>query len=315
MNDAVTSMETDSTDQERVTGLSRRNLMSVFGAVAGATAALTLPGSPAAARRGVPGIAPLPEALAPIKPFLTYLPLDGLAFNAYETGKTTLYDGLSGFQLLNPPGRLGAPLFIPAGSVIYQISVAYQGQPILEVFRRQLTVPTPWQMPFQLTLAAGGGAKTQTVDLPTPIVVDAESTYSIQTFLTAGSSIYGVTVGYLPPTQSFVPFVGSPRILDTREPGGGGKLTHTEERTIALGFPGARGAVINLTVTDTEQGGFVAVNPANIVYPGNSSINWTATGQNIANGVITALDGSGQIKIRGGVGSTHVIIDRIGWLI
>ena len=45
------------------------------------------------------------------------------------------------------------------------------------------------------------------------------------------------------------------------------------------------------------------------------SINWTVAGQNIANGVITAMDPNGQIKIRGGVNKTHVVIDRIGWFI
>jgi hypothetical protein len=103
-------------------------------------------------------------------------------------------------------------------------------------------------------------------------------------------------------------------VLDTRTTGG--PLGDGEERTIALGFPGARGAVINLTVTETQGGGgFVAVFPANIAWPGNSSINWFGANQNVANGVITALDTLGQIKIRGGVAPTQVIIDRIGWLI
>jgi hypothetical protein len=31
--------------------------------------------------------------------------------------------------------------------------------------------------------------------------------------------------------------------------------------------------------------------------------------------VITAMDASGQIRIRGGDNRTNVVIDRIGWLI
>ena len=82
------------------------------------------------------------------------------------------------------------------------------------------------------------------------------------------------------------------------------------------GPPGVRGAVINLTVTETEgAGGFVAVFPANVPWPGNSSINWFGAGQNLANSVTTAVDPSAQITIRGGAASTHVIIDRIGWLV
>ena len=46
-----------------------------------------------------------------------------------------------------------------------------------------------------------------------------------------------------------------------------------------------RGVVVNLTVTNTGGGGgFVAVFPANISRPGNSSINWTSANENVANG-------------------------------
>ncbi len=299
------------------TGLSRRDMVLGIGAIAGATAAFgSLPGTAASAAPLASG-APRPEVLGTIKPFLSYVGIDALAFDTYAfgPGNERFYEELTGMNALTPPDRLAAPLSIPAGSVIQQLNVAYQGQPILEIFRRQLATPVPALMPFQQTLAAGGGAKTQTIELASPITIDATSTYTVQFFTSPGASVYGVTVGYLPPTQAFTPFVGVPRILDTREPAGGGKLNPGEERTIALGFPGARGAVINLTVTDTEGAGFVSVNPANIAYPGNSSINWTTTGQNTANGVITAMDASGQIKIRGGANRTHVVIDRIGWLL
>jgi hypothetical protein len=72
--------------------------------------------------------------------------------------------------------------------------------------------------------------------------------------------------------------------------------------------------VINLTVTGTEAAGFVAVFAADVPYPGNSNINWSASGQNIANGVITATDRSGNVKIRGGVNATDVVIDVQGFI-
>ena len=125
----------------------------------------------------------------------------------------------------------------------------------------------------------------------------------------------GVTVGYTPPTSSFIPFSGGdPRVLDTRITGG--KFAASEERTLALGFPGARSAVINLTVTETEgNGGFVALFPAGIAWPGNSSINWFGANQNLAAGNVVAMNAAGAITIRAGANATHVVIDRIGWLI
>jgi hypothetical protein len=79
--------------------------------------------------------------------------------------------------------------------------------------------------------------------------------------------VLGVTIGYLPPAHLFLPFTGGPpRILDTRVTGG--KPADGEERVIALGVVGARCAVINLTVAETEgEGGFVDVFPSNVPYP------------------------------------------------
>jgi serine protease len=103
-----------------------------------------------------------------------------------------------------------------------------------------------------------------------------------------------------------------PRVLDTRVTGG--KLQNNEERVVATGVPaGALAAVINLTVTETEQGGFVAVFPADSTWPGNSSINWSSSGQNLANSVITATDATGHIRVRGGVNPAHVVIDTQGF--
>ena len=211
--------------------------------------------------------------------------------------------------------RLSASLSLPPGSAIFQLNVAYQGQPIMEIWQRSMTTPTPYAPAFQQSPPAGSGPSTATFDLATPIMVEPASTLAVRFFATAGSSVLGVSVGFVPPTPSFVLFTGpTPRVLVTRVMGG--KLANGEERTIDLDFAGARGAVINLTVTRTEgNGGFVAVFPAGIPWPGNSSINWFGPNQNLANGVITAVDAASRITIRGGAASTDVVIDRIGFFI
>jgi hypothetical protein len=52
-----------------------------------------------------------------------------------------------------------------------------------------------------------------------------------------------------------------------------------------------------------------------VAWPGNSNINWSQTDQNLANGVVTAVDPSGAVKIRGGVNRTHVVIDVQGYFV
>jgi hypothetical protein len=306
---------------ERGQTMSRRTFAGL-GAAAGATAAIAgLQAVPALA--GPPRVTPFvagasaPLALGTPNPALTYMTLDAFAFfNDSTTGTNQrVYQDVTGVQPLNANERLSASLPIPSGSTIFQLNVAYQGQPIMEIWKRSMTTPVPYAPAFQQTVPAGGGPQTVTFDLATPIVVDPGSTVAVRFFPPPGASVLGVTVGYTPPSRSFIPFAGAnPRVLDTRVTGG--KLADGEERTIALGLPAAGGAVINLTVTETEgNGGFVAVFPAGIPWPGNSSVNWFGPNQNLANGVITAVDANGHITIRGGAASTHVVIDRIGFLV
>ncbi len=305
-------------------GMSRRNLLMGAGAAVAAGAAFAVPATVSA---GAPPILAgnfHPEALNAPVGGLTYMPLDGLAFfpdTQYNGGFDPRYeDNLSGVGIAfsggHTAGQLAAAIQVPTGSLIKQINVAYGGTPILNIFTRTLTSPTPLGQPFTQSLAAGGGAKTQSFDIPAGFAIAAGTTYSLRFYVGAGDTIHGVTIGYVPPTQSFVPFTGAvPRALDTRV--SGGKLNPAEDRLVALGNVGARSAVFNLAITDTEgAGGFVgAYSAALAMWPGNASINWTGAGLNLSNGVTCAVDATGQIKIHGGANKTHVVIDMIGYLV
>ncbi len=261
------------------------------------------------------------QALGATIPNLTYVGIDGSAFHTYPyTPNGRRPDEISGVGILNVSQRLATPLQLPVGSVIRQINVAYLGSPIVEVFKRDfVTNTTTWQpSEFQQTAPAqgGAGAKTHTFNLATPITITGSASYSLQLFCTVSDSVYGITLGYTPPTAGFVPFSGAtPRVFDSRTTGS--KLGFQQEVIVDLGNPGVRGALFNLTVTQTESEGFVAAFAADIAYPGNSSINYFGSGQNLANGVVSAVAANGTIKLRGGgpAGRAHVIVDRLGWFI
>jgi hypothetical protein len=306
-------------------GVSRRSVLLGMGVVAGAAAAVSaLPARAIAAPTAVDAsMSAVPEALSSPTPGLTYIGLDAQAFlpsqPEHRVGGDIDLTGTKGFN----GERIWANLPLPAGSIVHQMNVGYIGQPIAEISKRAITQPSPAQIPiqvFQQSLPAGGGPPASaTLNFDTPVVIDRESTYTVSFFIPSmgGAAVFGCSIGYLPPTQSFVPFTGTdPRVLDTRQPGPlNGKLGPNQEKVVPLGFAGARSAVLNLTVTETIGAGFVAVFPAGIAWPGNSSINWSASNQNIANGVISAVDGNGAIKIRGGSNPTHVVIDRIGFMV
>ncbi len=130
------------------------------------------------------------------------------------------------------------------------------------------------------------------------------------------AQIYGIRIGYTSP-NGFVPLPSGvlPRVYDTRLPGGS-KLNPNEERTITLPVPAAIGAaVLTVTLSNTESGGgYVAVFPAGITWPGNSSVNFSGPNQDVANTVVTAVSADSKITIRGGANKTDVIIDVTGWI-
>jgi hypothetical protein len=98
---------------------------------------------------------------------------------------------------------------------------------------------------------------------------------------------------------------------------GAAKLQPSEERTIGLeaaNLPdGTSGVLVNLTLTQTDGSGYVALLAADATWAGTSNINWSLPNTDIANQAVTALDASGRCKVRGGGGSTHVIIDVFGY--
>jgi LPXTG-site transpeptidase (sortase) family protein len=119
----------------------------------------------------------------------------------------------------------------------------------------------------------------------------------------------------------FVPLAPT-RFLDTRggsdvNPLGAGKrlyLNFTLETPIIgrAGIPSSASAVVmNTTLIDASQGGFVTVYPAGTVRPGTSTVNAERRGQTIANHTIT------PITIRGAAAyasnGAHLVQDVTGW--
>ena len=78
---------------------------------------------------------------------------------------------------------------------------------------------------------------------------------------------------------------------------------------------GATAVFANITVVDTVGSGYLAVNPGGTTIVSASSINWSAAGQILANGISLTLNSSRQITVIAGgdTGSTHFIIDILGY--
>jgi hypothetical protein len=300
----------------------RQLLTGLTATAAGAIGARVLTSADAAsAAPAVSGA--VPSVLSGVRPVfsaaltagLRYVVLDGSVLHPKVSGGTVnrYVDDTSGTGVLTPPGVLTAPIQLPVGSRLKEIDVAYistagtatvtlRSRPAGGVLADAATVALP----------NGSGARSTTAAVD---IAMAETTAYLMEFSTdtPGQTIISVRLGYAPAPTGFVAITPSPRTLDTRVTGG--KLAAGEERTITLPVPGnAAAAVFNLTVTDTEGAGYVACFPGATTWPGNSSINWSSANQILANTTVCAVDASGRIVIRGGVQSTHVVIDTLGYL-
>jgi len=312
------------------TGITRREMIGIggAGALAGlAVAGLPLTAAAAPVRNHVAAWGPVFQDLGPTIPNLTYVNVAGTAFWPLSNPSDRYVEPDSRLVGIGAGGLLVAPLDLPAGSTIQQISFGYRVSASADATVRIMEQPLdagqdPSDAPTPVAVAVGPGAdavvSSVTVNLATPAVIKPNHVYTVELLTVVGMTLRGVSVGYMAPTAGFVPFAGAtPRVLDTRE-GAGTKVAADQEITVDLGNAGVRGALVNVTVTETEGLGFAAMFDASIAYPGNSSVNWAAPGATVANGVVSAVAADGTVKIRvGGLATAkaHVIVDRLGWFI
>lgn len=77
---------------------------------------------------------------------------------------------------------------------------------------------------------------------------------------------------------------------------------------------GAKAITANVTVVTVSGGGFLVANPGGTTTVGAATVNWTAAGQILNNGVALTLNTSRQLTIvAGGGGSTNFVIDVTGY--
>ncbi len=78
-------------------------------------------------------------------------------------------------------------------------------------------------------------------------------------------------------------------------------------------------AYLNITITQTEGAGYLVVRGSDLSgerpLPPTSNINWSATGQTLANLVLTVVGGENGVEVHAeGSGPTHVVVDLQGYV-
>ncbi len=143
----------------------------------------------------------------------------------------------------------------------------------------------------------------------------------------AGGAIRGQLAAGPPPAGEAHLLDEPLRAYDSRDKTGP-KIAAGETRTISLATgktgagltaiavpPGATGALVTLTVTETTgNGGFLKMYNASLPsQPATSSINWAGVDQNVAVSTQVSVDASGSVKVVAGANATHFVVDVVGY--
>jgi hypothetical protein len=169
---------------------------------------------------------------------------------------------------------------------------------------------------------------TAGVTVPNRVIVPVGTGGKVSFFNGLGSSDVIVDVnGYFTDGSAagswFVPLTPA-RIVDTRNGTGAPKAPLGAGRTMVVqvagngGVPGIafvispKAVVLNVTVTNPTAASDLIVWPEDASQPVASDLNFVA-GQTVPNLVVVQLSASGQIDIFNAFGSTHVIVDVVGW--
>ncbi len=329
------------TDDGARPGISRRAAVQGFGMLAGATVlaatsvADVLPASAAPAGPGSPGGAigvagALDAALVPTTPTLTYVNLTARDFTPISNVAvtSTAYGSFCSGADVN----FLAPLLLPSGSVLKELSFAGRNtsggtvQPHLGgvAFGGAGTVSVA-----QALLTSGDiGIRVATNNVFS-YTLDGQYAY-VLTAPTRGDgsvTINSARVGFVPAAVpgTFTSLVVPVRIYDSRPsglPAGGvkGKFADHEERILdaklGTGVPaGASAALVNVTATNTNPGGFFSLFMNTVQWPKTSTLSWGVANTTVATLAAVRLANGTFIARCEAPGGADLIVDVVGWFV
>ena len=158
-------------------------------------------------------------------------------------------------------------------------------------------------VPNLVTVAVGANGKVSVASLTglVDVIFDVFGSYATETG-TPGGRFHGTTPA---------------RLLDTRDPpaqplGQGGVVTLKVTGVGGVPAMGVTGVALNVTVTEPTAAGFLTVWPADVALPLASNLNFVS-GLTVPNLTVVRVPTNGLINLFNSAGSTHVIVDVVGW--
>jgi hypothetical protein len=259
------------------------------------------------------------EAVSPLLVAHRSLRFSGFDFepDQFEDGR---FVSASGTFTSVTAGNIEVLVRLPAGATPTRVQWK-----VLNTAGTTAVVAYQVQWPFVVLASAGFstvGASTglQTIDTALTAAPADPNLYLLRmpTLTNGTRALYTAELFYDDPNLSLRLLQPQVRKLDTRAAGAlHGKFVPGRTRTLSLGpqVPaGSVAALVNLTVTNTVGVGFLNLYPAGTPRPGTSNINWSGSGQSLANSATVAVSASSAINIFcNGFGNADVVVDLVGF--
>lgn len=324
----------------------RVGALGAVGAAAGSMlpiAASAAPGGPVDAP-GPSGAGVFAELAAPTTAGMEYVSFAGIDFT--PASSTYAYSSASGQLSTTNGSAFTVPLIVPAGSTVTELVIYYtkstaSGMQVRLVRESAHDDASHFNaVTNNTTNSAPTGPNVQTMNVAVSnLVIDnsASSYFVIVNMPASGTDLWGIRIGYRTPKgphSAFVP-VSPGRVYDSRWAifgaapisSGQSRVVSVKDRRrlspddgavdVADFVPsGASAIAYNVTVTQTQARGYLFAGPGDAAAISSSTINWSQDGLSLANGSTVSLDSSRRVKVfAGGIGSTHFIIDVVGYYV
>jgi hypothetical protein len=274
---------------------------------------------------------------------LQLLQLGSGAITVYSLAATDLVVDVSGAFLPAPSGRAQAGRFVPTEPARVVDTRDTRRPAPGTTLRVRTDIPddavavavnittTETEGPDVFTAFAAGGrvphASSLNADAPgqtrAAAAIVPVGDGDIDVYTLRGNHVIVDVVGYYTgpsaPSSATGLFVADQptRLVDTREEygsSGGPRLWAGGAREFsveALAGGPVSAVAANVTVTDTEDAGFVAVHPAGTARPATSTLNYDRSGRTVANLAMTAVSERGITVFA--LDSTDLVVDITGW--
>ncbi|HVV14490.1 S53 family peptidase [Amycolatopsis sp.] len=259
-------------------------------------------------------------------------------FGYYSTGSGSLYQPLTPARVLDTRSAIGVPTKTPLGTgATMQLPVTgSNGVPSTGVTAVVLNVTATESTDGGfLTLYPDGQTRPASSNLnfvagqtiPNLVIVPVGANGTVDIYNRFGTvHVIADVFGYFTSSGTGYKFHTSApqRLLDTRSGQGVSSsnpvgtdsvlqlpLTDTSGSGNAGPLSTAAALVLNVTATESTDGGFLTVYPSGVARPSSSNLNFVQ-GQTIPNAVVTAVNGS-AIDFYNRFGTVHVIADVFGY--